>query len=96
MSVGEELCQREFAGVDIGEDGALGGVLLVDDAGLGLQETPGFAAFYAEHDQLTAEGAVLDLTVFFPGDVHAEVGDEGAVLGVEVATIDNVLLSDAN
>ena len=53
VGVGEELFEREFAGVDFGEEVALGSVLLVDNAGFGLQQAPGLAALDAEHDQLT-------------------------------------------
>ena len=51
--MGEELVEGELAGVDFGEEVALGGVLLVDDSGLRLQQAPGLAALDAEHDQLT-------------------------------------------
>ena len=42
------------------------------------------------------ERAVLDLSVLFVLDVHAEVGNEGAVRRVEVAAVDDILLRDAH
>ena len=46
----EKLFQRQLACIYFGEEVALGGVLLVLDAGFGLQHAPGLAALYAEHD----------------------------------------------
>ena len=48
--MGQELFEREFARVYFGQDGALGGVFAVHNAGLGLQHPPGLAALDAEHD----------------------------------------------
>ena len=96
MGVGEELFVAEFAAVDVGEDCLLGEVLAVDDAGLRLQHAPRLSPLDAEHDQLAGEGAVFCLAVLFELDVDAEVGDEGAVAGREIAAIDHVLLSYAD
>ena len=47
--------------------------------------------------QLAGERAVLDLAVVpLHLDVHAEVGNEGAVIGTQVAAVHHILLGDAD
>src|SRR3569833_597316 len=94
--MGQKLFGWDLACGYVGEEGLLCEVLLVDDAGLGLEHAPCLATFYAEHDQLTRERTILDLSVLFVLDVDAEVGNEGAVGFVEIAAVNNILLRDAH
>src|SRR3569833_4626911 len=93
--MGQKLFGWDLACGYVGEERLLCEVLLVDDAGLGLEHAPCLTAFDAEHEQLTRERTILDLSVLFVLDVDAEVRNEGEVFGQEIAPVDNILLRDA-
>ena len=93
----EELRQRDLSCLHVCKKRPLRFVFPVFDAGLALQHAPGLAPLHAEQHQLARDGAVLDVAVrSLHPDVHAEIRNVRAVLRIEVAAIDDILLGDAD
>jgi hypothetical protein len=72
----------------------LGQVILVHHAGFALQHAPGFAALDGEEHHLPAQGEVFHFAADLGLDVAAEVGHVAAVVGIEHAAVNHVVLRD--
>ena len=91
-----QFFKGNFVGVDFFQEGFLRQVVFAHYAGFALKHAPGFAAFDGEQDHLARDGEEFYFSVDFGFDVDAEVGDVGAVFGIEYLPVDNVVLADAD
>jgi hypothetical protein len=73
----EEVFEGDFLFVELREERALRGVVLVVDTGFSLEETPCFSALDAEEDHLAGERHVENFSVWaLDTHVDAEVWNE--------------------
>ena len=92
----EEVVAGEFAFVAFFHEDFLGEVIGVHDAGAALEHAPRFAALDVEEHHLPAHGVVFHFAIHFGLEVHAPVGDVGAVGFIKHAAIDDILLCDGH
>ena len=89
-----QVGQRKFSGIDFLQDRFLREVILVRDAGAALEHAPGFSAFDGEENHLPGNGVEPHFPFYLGFDVDAEVRDVGAMVFIEDAAVDDVVLRD--
>ena len=78
-----EFLKVDIAVVHLLQQLFLGAVIWILDAGLALENPPGFSAFHAKQHHLSGDQQVVQLSGVVDGlDPDAEVGDEAAVIGI--------------